>query len=282
MFSDKEVLIGSEGGDRIVKADLHTHTTYSDGSETIDRVIETAKSEGLDAVAITDHDTVSHMAHIPTGAGIKVVAGTEISAIHRKTGTRAHVLGYNIGKPEIIKALTSPLLEARTENTEKQAGILIGIGFQIDMDKLSRADGKYLYKQNVMDWLVKTGQVPEMFGDFYKKTFRGGGVCAFDIEYIDVFEAVRAVKEAGGLAVLAHPDQQKNFWLIPELVNEGLDGLELNHHSSSPDGMITIRDYANRFNLFLTGGSDFHGRFAPFDSGVGRFLSEESGASAIC
>jgi predicted metal-dependent phosphoesterase TrpH len=69
-----------------------------------------------------------------------------------------------------------------------------------------------------------------MFGGFYQKAFKQGGICDFDVEYADVIEAVEAIKSAGGLAILAHPGQQKNFWLIPELVKAGLDGLELNHH----------------------------------------------------
>ena len=264
-----------------MKADLHIHSTFSDGSETIERLIVKARCKGLDAIAITDHDTLSHLAQIPAEAGIKVIGGVEISAVHRKTNTRAHMLGYNIKKPEIITALTLPLLEARNKNSEKQAKILMHAGFQIDMGKLARADGKYLYKQHIMDWLVTTGQAPDMFGEFYIKTFKHGGICAFDIEYADVFDAVMAVKEAGGSAVLAHPGQQQNFWLIPELAETGLDGLEINHHAHTENDMEIIRNYANRFNLFLTGGSDYHGKYEPQPFGVGDFLSEESGIAAI-
>jgi predicted metal-dependent phosphoesterase TrpH len=265
-----------------VKADLHIHSTVSDGSDSIEQIIDMAKAKELDVIAITDHDTLSHLRFIPADAGIRVIGGVEISALHRKTNTRAHVLGYNIQKPEIITALTQPLLEARNKNSEKQADLLIQTGFRIDMNKLTRADGKYLYKQHIMDWLVTTGQVPDMFGDFYQKTFKNGGICAFDIEYVDVFDAVRAVKEAGGLAVLAHPGQQQNFRLIPEFVKTGLDGLELNHHTSSHKDKEMILSYANQYGLFLTGGSDYHGKYEPQPFGIGDFLSEESGVKAIC
>jgi len=241
-----------------------------------------AQNKGLDAIAITDHDTMSHISLIPTDADIKVIGGVEISSVHRKTNTRAHVLGYNIQKPEIITALTEPLLEARNKNSEKQVEILRRHGYQISIDKLARADGKYLYKQHIMDWLVTTGQVPSMFGDFYQKTFKNGGACAFDIEYIDAFDAVSLIKEAGGLAVLAHPGQQQNFWLIPELVQIELDGLELNHHSHTEKDKEIIHGYANQYGLFLTGGSDYHGKYEPQPFGVGDFLSSESGVAAIC
>ena len=265
-----------------MKADLHIHSTVSDGSDNVGQLIDMAINKGLDAIAVTDHDTLAHLLQIPADRDIIVIGGIEMSAVHRKSNTRAHILGYNIQKPEIVTALTQPILETRNKNSEKQAKFLNNIGFRIDIDKISRADGKYLYKQHIMDWLVTTGQVPDMFGDFYKKTFKEGGICAFDIEYIDVFDAVKAIKEAGGLAALAHPGQQQNFWLISELVKIGLDGLELNHYANSEKDKEIIRDYANRYGLFLTGGSDYHGKYDSQLVNIGDFLSEESGAKAIC
>jgi predicted metal-dependent phosphoesterase TrpH len=264
-----------------MKADLHIHSTVSDGSDSIERIIELAKCKGLEAIALTDHDTVAHLTRLPAEAGLRVLAGVELSAVHRPTATRAHILGYNIQEPEIISALTQPLLEARHQNSEKQAGLLRQSGFNIDAAKLAKADGRYLYKQHIMDWLVSSGQVSEMFGDFYHSTFKNGGICAFDIEYLDVYQAVRAVKKAGGLAVLAHAGQQQNFWLIPELVQFGLDGLELNHHAHSPRDKEIIRDYAQRYGLFLSGGSDYHGKYEPQPFGIGDFLSAPSGVRAI-
>jgi predicted metal-dependent phosphoesterase TrpH len=265
-----------------LKADLHIHSTVSDGSDTIKQIITTAKNRGLDAIAITDHDTLSHLMQIPDDADIKVVAGVEISAIHLQSKTKAHILAYKIQKPGLLIALTQITRIARTRNSEKQADILIKQGLKIDIDKLARAEGMYLYKQHIMDWLVATGQAPELFGDFYKNTFKNGGICDFDISYPDVYDAVKAVKKAGALAVLAHPGQQQNFWLIPELVKIGLDGLELNHHTHSEKDKEIIRDYAKQYGLFLTGGSDYHGKYEPQPFGIGDFLSEESGVLAIC
>ncbi len=133
-----------------------------------------------------------------------------------------------------------------------------------------------------MDYLVGTGQAAEMFGDFYQKTFKNKGICHFDIDYIDAFDAVEAVKTAGGLAVLAHPGQQQNFYLIPELVRRGLDGLECNHHAHSDADRRAIRKYAASYGLFLTGGSDYHGSYEPQTEGIGDVLSEKSGVEALC
>jgi len=265
-----------------MKADLHIHSRISDGSDTITQIIDAAKEKGLDAIAITDHDTLVHLAKIPIDAGIKIVAGVEVSATHLQTKTKAHILGYNIQNSVPLAALTRITSIARSRNSEKQVDILLQQGLKIEREKLTRANGMYLYKQHIMDWLVSTGQVPDMFGDFYNNTFKNGGICDFDIIYPDVFDTVEAIKKTGGVAVLAHPGQQQNFWLIPELVKAGLDGLELNHHANSAKDKEAIRDYAKQYGLFLTGGSDYHGKYEPQPFGIGDFLSEENGVAAIC
>lgn len=261
--------------------DFHMHSTVSDGSDTIPQLIEKAKKRGLFAIAITEHDTLSHLQQIPANAGIKVAAGIELSAVHKPSGTPAHILGYRIKNPQIVTALSQPALEARNRLSEIQAEIISNEGYYIPINSLMRGDGKHLYKQHIMAWLYKTGQVSEMFGEFYSEIFKGGGVCDFEIEYPGVFDAVRVIKEAGGLAVLAHPGQQANFELIPELCAIGLDGLELNHPSNSESDKKIIRSYAEKYNLFLTGGSDYHGKFSRHTFDVGDILSEESGVKAI-
>lgn len=266
----------------MLKADLHIHSTVSDGSMTINDIIDIAINKGLDAVAITDHDTLSHIAQTPKTDCIKIIPGLEISAIDSRNGLRAHILGYHIQSPEIIEQLTRPILEARHQNTLRQISVLRENGFEIDIDKLHPADGKYLYKQHIMDYLVASGQATDMFGEFYKKTFKNKGICHFDITYLDALEAVSAIKEAGGQAVLAHPGQQQNFYYIPELKKSGLDGVELHHHSHSEKDRSIIMEFADSYGLFLTGGSDYHGKYEPQTEGIGDVLSDESGVYALC
>ncbi len=264
------------------RADLHTHSRVSDGSYTIGELADLAAERGLDAIAVTDHDTLSQMRQIPEGLPVQVIPGIEISAFDYEANMRVHVLGYHIQNSALVEAFVHPLLVARHENSMKQVAILKEHGFTIEEDKLYRADGTYLYKQHIMAYLVETGQAPDMFGDFYQRTFKNGGICAFDIRYLDPYEAIRIIKEAGGLAVLAHSGQQQNFSLIPRMVQEGLAGLELHHPANSEQDKEIIRAYAKEYGLFLTGGSDFHGAYEPNSPGLGCCLSEESGVTAIC
>lgn len=265
----------------MIKADMHIHSTVSDGSYTMEEIVKMAEERGLDAIAITDHDTLSHAAKLPKSEKIKVIAGIEISAYDYEKDYRVHILGYGIKHPDIVEQVVHPTLEARHANSMRQIEILNENGYAIDRERMPKADGTYIYKQHIMDWLVSQGKVNEMFGEFYYSTFKNNGICHFDIEYLNPVVAVKAIKEAGGYAVLAHSGQQQNFELIPQLVQAGLDGLELNHHANSEKDKEIIRKYAEQYGLFLTGGSDCHGRYEPGSPKVGDYLAEQSGAEKI-
>lgn len=263
------------------KADLHMHSTVSDGSFTIPELIARAKEKGLDSIAITDHDTLSQAGKIPETEDIQVIPGIEISAYDYVHDFRVHMLGYGIQKPELTEREVHPTLEARHANSLRQITVLNEHGYDIAIETLRKADGKYIYKQHIMDDLVRRGKAAEMFGAFYQRIFKNGGICDFDIHYISPLKALRAIKDAGGLAVLAHSGQQQNFCLIPELAKQGLDGLELNHHSNKQKDRAIIRQYAERYDLFLTGGSDFHGKFENVSADIGDFLSEQNGIDRV-
>ncbi|HNW87096.1 MAG TPA: hypothetical protein PLP25_01000 [Candidatus Limiplasma sp.] len=154
-------------------------------------------------------------------------------------------------------------------------------GYTIDPERLHKADGKYLYKQHIMEALVATGQAEEMFGAFYQKVFKRGGYCDFDIEYADVRDAVEVIHRAGGLAVLAHPGQQQNFYLLQALP---FDGVEYNHPANRPEDKETIMECVrdSAAPLFLTGGSDYHGRYNDEPVAIGDDLACESGGNRLC
>lgn len=265
----------------MIRADLHIHSNVSDGSDSIPEIMDMAVRKGLDAIAITDHDTLSHLSKIPKIGAVKVIGGIEISAIDADTKIKAHVLGYGIQDIGMVEAFVFPQLLRRHENSLRQIQMLIKNGFRIDTDQLHKADGKYIYKQHIMEYLVATGQTSVMFGHFYQTVFKHGGLCDFDIDYADVRDAVAVVKRAGGKAVLAHPGQQQNFYLLDSLP---FDGVEYNHAANSQADKDTIMAYCHKSisPLFLTGGSDYHGLYEDGRVDIGDYLSCESGVMSIC
>ncbi len=265
----------------MMRADMHMHSTVSDGSFSIEELVGMAEERNLDGIVITDHDTLSHQKQLPKGSKTRVLAGIEISCFDYEKKYRVHILGYNIKNPALVEKITEPILQARNDNSLKQIKILNQQGYDIRVEDVKKADGKYIYKQHIMDYLLEHGKVDALFGDFYYRTFKNNGICHFDIEYLNPVTAIRSIKDAGGTAVLAHSGQQQNFELIPEFVKCGLDGLELYHHANSEKDRMIIRDYARKYHLLLTGGSDCHGRYEPNSPQVGDYVAEEETADII-
>ena len=261
----------------MINADLHLHSTFSDGSEPVEKLIVMAKCAGLTHIAFTDHDMLSHNAYAAVcgkKAGITVVPGIEISAYDKDSGKKAHILGYGIKSGKNVEALCEPTRRRRNENCLRQIRILRENGYPIKESTFSAYD--CIFKQQIMNYLVQNGVAESLFGDFYRAIFKNGGICDFDIEYADVYAAVRAVTEDGGIAVLAHPGQQQNFDLIEKLLPYGLAGAELNHPANSQEDKEKIAAICEQHELFVTGGSDYHGIYEAGRIAVGDFTIKQS------
>ena len=242
-----------------MKADLHVHTNISDGPYDFERTITLAKARGVTHLAITNHDTVKGLIEaIVEGVkqGVTIIPGIEISACDLQSRKKVHLLGYNFDLKGLnIKKLCDPILERRNANSLWQLDSIIKAGIKIDARKVyerSKNSG-VIYKQHIKAELVDE--------NLYEKLFKGSGICAREIEYVDMIEAVKAITADNGIVVLAHPGQQDSFEFIPALVEAGLDGIELNHEDNSCKDRLKVMEYANKYNLILTGGSDFHGPY---------------------
>lgn len=249
-----------------MKADLHIHTDISDGSFDIKETLKIAAESGLTSIAITNHDTVQGLAeaaYLGTKTGVEVLPGIEISAVDRRTNTKVHLLGYCFQPAAVnIRKLCEPTIQKRQEKSLQQIECLQKHGFIIDKDAiLAKRRGKTIYKQHIMAELIDKGYTDATYSELYQSLFKGDGICAGDIEYADVFEAIKAIKADHGIVVLAHPGEQKTHYLIEELVAAGLDGIELIHEKNSDEDQQVIRNMAIKHNLILTGGSDFHGKY---------------------
>lgn len=250
-----------------MKADLHIHTNVSDSSYSIEETVKTALKNGVTHLGIVDHDTVSGVKRaLEEGCryGIQIIPGVEISAFSYEKDKKVHILGYNY-RPDAqnITKICSSILEKRTWLSLWQLQQLKDNGYKITIDEvLEKArNSTAVYKQHIMDVLVEKGYAHSIRSKLYYKLFKNDGICNGSIEYIDVFKAVEAVKKDQGLAILAHPGQLDSYDLVGELVEAGLDGIEINHHDHTDRDIQKIHKIRNRYNLLLTGGSDFHGRY---------------------
>lgn len=251
----------------VFRADFHVHSTISDGSCTFEEIVGMARSEGMTHIAFTNHDTTRGLAEaVRCGeeAGVCVVGGIEVSAYDFERGRKVHVLGFCLDeRASALDELCAPTLVARDANTRWQLERIEEAGYDVDRETFVRLSNvsTCAYKQHVMASLIDEPYDSSAYQVLYRSLFKGGGIADRDISYVDARDAVRAIVEDGGLAVLAHPGQLDSWELVPELVACGLSGVEKYHHDHDRQDESRAQEIADRFGLFCTGGSDYHGAF---------------------
>ncbi|WP_276352619.1 PHP domain-containing protein [Cohnella caldifontis] len=248
------------------RADLHTHTTASDGRHRPAHVVRMAKEAGLSAVAITDHDTVAGLAEALRAGeeyGIRVVPGVEIST--SAEGKDIHVLGYGFSPedPLLLKRLVS-LREVRSRRNGMIVARLNELGVEITLEEVERAasaspraDGS-IGRPHMAEVLVRKGYANDM-RDAFDRYLAEGAAAYVNPPRIEPAEAVRWIHEAGGAAVVAHPGLYGNDRLVLELLDGGADGLEAYHSDHDEDTQRHYEAMAESKGVPATGGSDFHG-----------------------
>ncbi|MDQ1000546.1 putative metal-dependent phosphoesterase TrpH [Neobacillus niacini] len=257
-----------------MKIELHCHTNISDCPLSIDEVLELALAQGVTHLAVTNHDTTRGLEEaVETGKryGIEVIPGIEMSGFDFKRGRRAHILGYFIepGSHEGIETICQPLVNQRHKASEEMVERLIAAGYQISWERCKEIahGGTGVYKQHIMHALIEAGYTTSIYGLLYKKLFNRGqngeeeGIAFIPMKYMEAKIAVQVILLAGGVPVLAHPGQYGNFELVPELVEAGLQGIEVWHPLHDEKHEEQARQLARKYDLIMTGGSDFHGEY---------------------
>jgi len=251
--------------------DLHTHTTYSDGSATPEVLIGLASAKRARAVAVTDHDTVAAIVEARIAAqrvGIEFVAGIEISAEY-SPGTM-HILGYCIDDESVtLAARLEELKKAREERNPRIADRLRSLGFDISYDEVVQlARNHVVGRPHFARLMIEKGYVTsiqEAFDRFLKKD----AAAYVEKARLSPAESIALIHDAGGVAVLAHPYQlmlpshEEVDQLVGELAGLGLDGIEAVYSRHSVSERASYSEIAARHGLLVTGGSDYHGSYKP-------------------
>lgn len=250
-----------------MQGDLHCHTRFSDGSMEVNSLIDYAVRLGLNAIAVTDHDTMAGAlgaAAYASSRGVSLLPGMEVSTFSRKIGRKVHLLCYLPHNPQPLLELCGKTLRERTRCSEKAVEML-SKRYPIDFETVRRyaAGCPAVYRQHIMLALCDMGYSLTIFGELYRELFSShGGWALVESRYPETAEALAIIKECGGLAVLAHPGVYGSFPLIPELCRMGLDGIEAFHPRQTKEDEEKAVAAAGKYGLFITGGSDFHGYFS--------------------
>lgn len=250
-----------------MKADLHVHSHFSDGADSVEDVIKKAKEHRVTHLSFVEHDTTAGLDEALTlGStyGVSIIPGIEISSYDFKRKRKVHVLGYRYHPDAVhIKHLCEPLLKRRHAHSLWQMERIKACGYELNEQQVQSTahPSETIYKQHVMDHLTTASYQTVEYQTLYKKLFKNDGPAAGDIEYLDAREAVEAIVNDGGIPVLAHPGQLNSYSIIPELLEAGLKGIELSHPDHNEKDHVLIQELATKHGLIMTGGTDYHGAY---------------------
>lgn len=250
--------------------DLHTHSSVSDGTETPAQLMRAAAASGLGTVALTDHDSTAGWASAAATAGelgITLVRGMELST--RVRFASVHLLAYLFDPSNAgIVAETARIRQARLTRAEQMVA-RIGADYELTWDDVlaQTTEGATVGRPHIADALVARGLVLTRSEAF-------SGILHWQAGYYqphyapDPLHAIRLVRAAGGVPVLAHPATRGVAHIVPEdrladMVEAGLFGLELEHRENEPEAKARLYELAAKHGLAVTGSSDYHGTGKP-------------------
>jgi predicted metal-dependent phosphoesterase TrpH len=257
--------------------DLHTHSTASDGTFTPTALVHYAKTKGLRALALTDHDCIDGIKEamaVGKEVGVEVVPGVELSAKF-PNGTM-HILGFFVDPSDsIFLQRLAMLQEARSQRNPKIVKKLQGLGIEITYDEVVAASGGgQVGRPHFASVLMEKGYV-KTIAEAFEKYLKNGGPAYVEKDRFSPEESIALIHEAGGVAALAHPftlhlPVEEMERVLERLTRAGLNGVEVYYSIHSPEQTAQYEQLARKWGLVATGGSDFHGEFKPkIDLGVG-------------
>jgi predicted metal-dependent phosphoesterase TrpH len=258
--------------------DLHSHTDQSDGTFTPAELVGEAMKLGLEALAITDHDTFKgYDMAVPYAkeAGLELICGIELST--KFGGATVHMLAYFLREPPTAEFCTwlEALLESRRERNRQLIVKLQDLGLDITLAEVETKGRTLTARPHFGRVLLEKGYVSSM-QEAFDKYLDEAAPGYVQRREVPVDEAIARVKAAGGITSLAHPVRvAKNDWdtlavWVKKMADAGMGAIEVFHSDHTPENVAYYGQLAERFGLAVTGGSDFHGGNKPgIDLGTG-------------
>ncbi len=256
--------------------DLHTHTDASDGTYTPEELVNAARDIGLEALAISDHDTLAgYDRAVPAAAaaGLDLVCGIEISTRLRHArggrGKSVHLLGYflNGGPTPEFRAWLEELQRGRRDRNRRLVERLRSFGVNISLEEVEQLGRSVAGRPHFARIMVAKGYVSRLQEAF--DLFLGEAAKAYvRRDEPSLEEGVRRIRDAGGTPSLAHPGRLSNDHatlerLVAQMVGFGLPALEAYHSDHNSSDVAFFQDLARQHGLLVTGGTDFHGGNKP-------------------
>jgi predicted metal-dependent phosphoesterase TrpH len=255
-----------------VRADLHVHSSASDGTDPPAEVMRRAARAGLDVVALTDHDTVAGHAEARAAADlVTLLPGMELSC--RLDGRSVHMLAYlfDADQPELAAELTR-IRDDRVLRARAMVDKLAGLGVDVSWEQVAAIAGQAVVgRPHIARAMADSGAIASPREAFTRDWIADGGRAYVDRYALDPVRALGLVRAAGGVTALAHPRAGRDTWVTNEQITRlaavGLAGLEVFHPDQSEAERARLIALAHDLALVTTGGSDDHGSLTDYRLG---------------
>jgi predicted metal-dependent phosphoesterase TrpH len=247
------------------RADLHCHTSLSDGSDAPLELLAKARAAGLKGLSITDHDTIEAYTDLlfqeAKRQEIRLVTGVELSS--ELEGASLHILGYGFDlKSESLSQFLSAMRERRRTRNLSILERLSKLGMQVSEEELHKKGRTTIGRPHIAQVMVEKGFVGSTQEAFERYLKEGASCYTFGVKFHPQ-EAIDQIHRAQGKAVLAHPHFIKAGSFLRTVLSLPFDGIECHYAMLAPHQIFPWLEMAKKKGWIATGGSDYHGTFKP-------------------
>lgn len=255
-------------------ADLHCHSVYSDGYNSVKELADFATRAGLTHLALSDHDTMAGVQPLQQAAGdrgLNVIPALECTCVDAISGRPVHILCYAPTRPALLDEVLHITLERRRIAKLAMAERIAKL-YPLTIEDVLRASAQSasIYEVHLIAPLAAMGYTKTVTGSLLQELIGPKGSCFVPIRYPDVREILHLIHEAGGLAVLAHPGQFESLNLAKDCArNKQIQGIECYHPRNCAAVTAQCLEICREHGLLVTGGTDFHGMYASMPHPLG-------------
>lgn len=256
-----------------IYADFHSHTTCSDGLLSVNELLEKVNSLNIKCFSITDHDTISAYSQI--NSEVNLISGVELTVYFG--GKEVHLLAYNFNlKDSELNTYLNSIKEQRINRAKNIINQLRNQQIDISFDEVyDNLKGEIITRSHIADALIEKKYAKNVY-EVFSNYLSNDKVALPKVSFINFEDAIKLVKNAGGFVSIAHPNSNFTQLQLYNMIKSGMRCVEVYHPSHNFYITRHLNTFVKQFQLQITGGSDYHGKFQNEEKNIGHFgLTEE-------